>query len=96
MNLYVGNLPYSATESEIREKFAAIGEVVSVNLITDKFTGQARGFGFVEMADKNAGIKAISELNNQDFNGRNLVVNEAREKQRDSRPPRQNRDQDRW
>ena len=96
MNIYVGNLPYSTSESELKEKFAAIGEVVSVNLITDKYTGQARGFGFVEMADKNAGVKAIAELNGQDFNGRNLVVNEAREKQRENRP-RPNRDQNnRW
>ena len=75
--LYVGNLPYSATEDEMRELFAEHGEVLAVNLITDRFTGQPRGFGFVEMEDEGAD-KAISTLDNTSFKGRTLRVNEAR------------------
>jgi RNA recognition motif-containing protein len=75
--LYVGNLPYTATEEEMKELFAEHGEVLAVNLITDRFTGQPRGFGFVEMEDEGAD-KAISTLDNTSFKGRTLRVNEAR------------------
>ena len=74
--LYVGNLPFSATENEVRDLFAAHGEVSSVNLITDRETGRPRGFGFVEM--ESGAENAISALNNAQMGGRSLVVNEAR------------------
>ena len=75
-NIYVGNLPYSATEDELRELFGAYGEVSRVQLMTDRETGRARGFGFVEMAT--GGPEAIEALNQHPFKGRPLQVNEAR------------------
>ncbi|BBD08261.1 RNA recognition motif domain-containing protein [Desulfovibrio ferrophilus] len=81
--LYVGNLPWSATESDVREAFEAYGEVTSVKLIEDRETGRPRGFGFVEMEDAGA-IEAIENLDGRDFGGRNLKVNEA--KPREERP----------
>jgi RNA recognition motif-containing protein len=74
--IYVGNLPFSATENEVRDMFAPHGEVTSVNLITDRETGRPRGFGFVEM--ESGAENAISALNNTQMGGRSLVVNEAR------------------
>jgi RNA recognition motif-containing protein len=74
--IYVGNLPFSATEAGVREMFEQFGPVSTVNLITDRETGSPRGFGFVEMEDGAA--KAIGSLNGKDFEGRKLVVNEAR------------------
>lgn len=78
MKLYVGNLPFSATEAEIREVFSQYGEVGEVTLITDRETGRPRGFGFVEMRDDNGGREAIGALDGNDFGGRSLKVNEAR------------------
>jgi RNA recognition motif-containing protein len=78
MNIYVGNLPFSATEDEVREVFTAFGQVTSVTLIKDKFTGQPRGFGFVEMPTEDDAQKAIQALNGKDFKNRSLVVNPAR------------------
>jgi RNA recognition motif-containing protein len=75
--LYVGNLPFSATESELNTLFSQYGEVSSVAVVMDRDTGRPRGFGFVEM-DADGASKAISALNEKDFNGRNLTVNEAR------------------
>jgi RNA recognition motif-containing protein len=77
--IYVGNLPFSATESEVREMFAQHGTVESVSLITDRDTGRPRGFGFVEMARADAS-KAIQQLNGKDLGGRPLRVNEAQER----------------
>ena len=74
--IYVGNLPFSATEDEIRSLFGDFGEVDSVNIITDRETGRPRGFGFVEMSS--GGDEAISALNGSDMGGRSLTVNEAR------------------
>ena len=82
--LYVGNLPFSASEAELRELFEKHGTVHSVNLITDRETGRPRGFGFVEMEPAQADA-AIKALDGTDFGGRNLRVNEARE--REPRPP---------
>lgn len=79
IKIFVGNLPFSATEDEVREKFAEFGEVSKVTLVTDRHTGQPRGFGFVEM-ESEAGRKAIASLNNQDFGGRPLRVDEAHSK----------------
>ena len=76
--IYVGGLPYSATESELSELFSQHGTVESVNVITDKFTGQSRGFGFVEMATKEEAEAAINALNSTEMGGRTLTVNEAR------------------
>lgn len=76
-NIYVGNLPWSSTEQEVRAAFEAYGEVTSVNLIEDRETGRPRGFGFVEMDDAGA-EEAIRNLDGKDFGGRSLKVNEAR------------------
>jgi len=84
MNIYVGNLPYSVTEDDLQSAFAAFGDVTKVSLITDRETGRAKGFGFVEMAS--GGDDAIEALNNTDLGGRNIRVSEA--KPRESRPPR--------
>lgn len=79
MKLYVGNLPFSLGENDIQEVFAEYGEVASVKLITDKMSGRKKGFGFVEMANDADAQKAINELNGKDLEGRNIIVNEARE-----------------
>jgi RNA recognition motif-containing protein len=76
--IYVGGLPYSATEQELNSLFAAHGSVESARVITDKFTGQSRGFGFVEMASGEEASKAISALNGTQMGGRTLTVNEAK------------------
>jgi RNA recognition motif-containing protein len=76
--LYVGGLPYSATEQQLNELFAPHGTVESARIITDKFTGQSRGFGFVEMATEEEAKKAIAALNATEMGGRTLTVNEAK------------------
>ena len=76
--LYVGNLPFSATEDEMREKFEEFGSVMSVNLITDRDTGRPRGFGFVEMENGEEADAAIAALDQTEMDGRKLNVNEAR------------------
>jgi RNA recognition motif-containing protein len=78
--LYVGNLPFSATEDELREVFERHGKVDSVSVITDRETGRARGFGFVEMADASAASDAIRALDGTQMGGRALKVNEAQDK----------------
>ena len=78
MNIYVGNLSREATESDLREAFQAFGEVSSAAVIKDKFSGESRGFGFVEMPSKAEAEKAISGLNGKSIKGRNITVNEAR------------------
>ena len=78
LNIYVGNLPFSAAEDEIRQLFEQYGQVESVSLISDRETGRPRGFGFVEMAEREGGERAIEELDGKDFGGRQLTVNEAR------------------
>ena len=76
--LYVGGLPYSATEQLLRDLFAAHGTVASARIIADKFTGQSRGFGFVEMSSDSEAKAAIAALNGSDMGGRSLTVNEAK------------------
>jgi len=90
MNIYVGNLAFSATEEEVRQLFEAYGEVDKVSVITDRETGRPRGFGFVEMPDSTAAKAAIAGLQGTDFGGRSLNVNEAkpREPRREPRRPR--------
>jgi RNA recognition motif-containing protein len=78
MNIYVGNISRTATEQDIKEAFEAFGAVQSAAIIKDKFSGESRGFGFVEMPNKDEADKAISGLNGKDLKGRALTVNEAR------------------
>ena len=78
MNIFVGNLPYTTTEADLRTAFEAHGEVSSASIIMDKMTGRSRGFGFVEMPNADQATAAINALNNADFSGRPLTVNEAR------------------
>lgn len=87
MNIYVGNLANQATEEDLRQAFEAFGQVESVNIIKDKFSGEPRGFGFVEMPSRQEAQKAIEEMNDKDLKGRAVNVNEARPKagRRDSR-----------
>ncbi len=76
--LYVGNLPDSATEQDLSDKFAAYGTVLSVKLITDRVTGRSKGYGFIEMASEAEAQAAIDSLNGTDYDGRPMKVNEAR------------------
>jgi len=78
MNIYVGNLSYDMTELELRELFEQFGTVSRASIISDRDTGRSKGFGFIEMAEKSEGERAIEELNGQDVVGRKLNVNEAR------------------
>jgi RNA recognition motif-containing protein len=78
MNIYVGNLSYSVTEEELQKAFEAFGEVTSVNIITDNYSGRSKGFGFVEMPGKEEAAAAISGINGKEMAGRTLNVNEAR------------------
>ncbi len=78
--LYVGNLPYSATEETLRETFSKCGDVDSATMITDRDTGQSKGFGFVEMSRDSEAQKAIQELNGSTLDGREIKVNEAKPK----------------
>jgi len=78
MNIYVGNLSFTTTDADLKEAFQAFGEVSSCNIITDKYSGQSRGFGFVEMPNKEEADKAMSALNGKDLKGRTLKVNEAK------------------
>lgn len=78
MKLYVGNLSYDVTNTSLEQLFASFGSVRSAQVIQDRDTGRSKGFGFVEMADDNAARTAIADLNEKDFNGRPLTVNEAK------------------
>ena len=87
MKIYVGNMSYEVQEEDLREAFGEFGQVDSVTIIMDKFSGRSKGFGFIEMASKEEGQAAIEGMNGKDLKGRALNVNEARpqEKTRDSR-----------
>jgi RNA recognition motif-containing protein len=89
MNLYVGNLSFDTDEQALRRLFADYGNVTSARIITDRDTGRSRGFGFVELEDDSAALKAVNELNGAELDGRTLTINEAR-----PREPRQQRS--RW
>jgi RNA recognition motif-containing protein len=78
MNIYVGNLPFDAQESDLRTLFSDYGSIDSAAVITDRDTGRSRGFGFVELADSSEGRRAIEKLDGHDWNGRKLTVNEAK------------------
>lgn len=86
MNIYVGNLSYSISEDDLKDAFSAFGEVSSVSIIMDKFSGQSKGFAFVEMPNDSEAEAAIEGLNERDLQGRNLRVNQA--KPREERPSR--------
>jgi cold-inducible RNA-binding protein len=77
MNIYVGNLPWGLSEEELRDAFKAYGEVESAKIVTDKYSGRSRGFGFIEMPNREEGQAAIEGLNNKELKGRSIKVNEA-------------------
>ena len=81
MDIYVGNLPYTTTEDELRDLFVEFGEVVRVNIITDRDTGQSKGFAFIEMPTQSEAEAAVGALNESNLHGRTLRVNEARPRQ---------------
>lgn len=85
MNIFVGNLNFQTSEDQLHSIFSEFGEVKSVKIATDNFTKRPRGFGFVELADRESGEKAIERLNDTTLDGRNIVVNEARPKRTDFR-----------
>ncbi len=84
MNLYIGNLSYETTDNDLRAAFEVFGEVTNVNILTDKYSGKPRGFGFVEMAKKEEAEAAINGLNGKEINGRAINVSEARPRTADS------------
>ena len=86
MEIYVGNLPFSTTDADLEDLFAEHGEVERAKVISDRETQRSRGFGFVTMPNDNEGQEAVDSLNDSEWNGRNLRVNEARP--RESRPPK--------
>ena len=88
MNIYAGNLAYDVTDADLREAFGAFGEVSSASVISDKFSNESKGFGFVEMPNNGQALSAIKALNEKPLKGRNMRVNEA--KPREARPPRRN------
>ncbi|GAB1449830.1 MAG: RNA-binding protein [Bacteroidetes bacterium] len=93
MNIYIGNLNWSAKVEDLQNLFSSYGEVSSVNIVNDKFTGRSKGFGFVEMPDNASAQNAINNLNGAEFMSRNITVNEARP--REERAPRERRSYDR-
>ncbi len=80
MNIYVGNLSYGISEDDLKEAFEKFGEVNSAKIITDKYSGRSKGFGFIEMPNDNEAKEAIENLNGTDLKGRNVMVNQARER----------------
>jgi RNA recognition motif-containing protein len=85
MNIFVGSLPFSLEEAKLKELFEEFGEVTSAKIISDKYSGRSKGFGFVEMSDDEQAKKAIEGLNGAEVEGRTIVVNEAEERKPDSR-----------
>lgn len=80
MNIYVGNLAFGVTDDDLQQLFGAYGDVTSANVIKDRFSGESRGFGFVEMPSRDDAMAAIEGLNGTDFKGRSITVNEAKPK----------------
>jgi len=85
MNIYVGNLPFNMGEEDLKEIFEEYGEVTTTKIVSDKFTGRSKGFGFVEMSSDEEAANAIKELNNAEISGRNIKVNESIPRPADSR-----------
>jgi len=96
MKLYVGNLSYRTSDSDLQQLFSQTGQVESAVLITDRETGRSRGFGFVEMASREEGERAIRELNGKEIDGRTLTVNEARPRENGGNSGRPARRPSRW
>ena len=96
MNIYVGNLSFDATDDDLQKLFEGFGAVESINVITDKYTGRSKGFGFVEMETKADAERAIQELDGKEFMERSLTVNEARPRKDRSRGGSGGRGGDRW
>lgn len=96
VNIFVGNLSFQTTQDELQAAFAAYGAVERVSIVTDRDSGQPRGFGFVEMSERSAAESAISQLNGKDMNGRALNVNEARPKTQGGGGDRGGRGGSRW
>lgn len=88
MDIYVGNLPYSVTGEDLRNTFSEYGEVSDAKVISDKYSGRSKGFGFVQMPDNSHAEKAIQDLNDSDMQGRKIKVNQSRPKSSDDRPHR--------
>lgn len=88
MKLYVGNLQYSSNEEDLQELFSQFGDITSINLVTDRISGDSKGFAFVEMASNSDADKAIKELSGKQFQGRSIKVNQAQSKPNSSRPNR--------
>lgn len=86
--VYVGNLPFSASDKELTEMFSSYGEITEAIVIKDKYSGRSKGFGFVTFANDESAAKAISEMNEKDFKGRALKVNEAKPMEESERRPR--------
>jgi len=84
MNIYVGQLPYSMTEDELKEMFVEYGEIASLNLIMDKYSGQSKGFGFIDMPNNSEADTAIKALNKSMLNGREIKVNQAEDRRKKS------------
>jgi RNA recognition motif-containing protein len=80
MNIYVGNLPFGVSDDDLQQLFGAYGDVSTANVIKDRFSGESRGFGFVEMPSREDALAAIEGLNGTDFKGRSITVNEAKPK----------------
>jgi len=91
MDIYVGNLPYSVTGDELRNVFSEHGEVADAKVISDKYSGRSKGFGFVQMPDDGQAEAAIESLNDSDLHGRNIKVNQARPKENNDRGGRRDR-----
>jgi RNA recognition motif-containing protein len=94
IKIYVGNLSFQSSEHELKGLFETYGAVDSAKIIVDQFTNRSRGFGFVEMQNREEGLKAIQELDSREFDGRNLKVNEARPKTNSGNGRRDSRDRD--
>ena len=94
MNIYVGNLPFEITEDSLKDLFTEFGEVESARVITDRFSGRSRGFGFVEMSSNDDAQSAIGAMSGKEIQGRALTVNEARP--REERAPREGNQGNRW
>jgi len=82
MKLFIGNLPYNVTEQEVRKLFSEYGDVVEANLVLDHFSGQPKGFAFIEMSTRSGGQQAMESLNKMTYKSRNLVCNEAKPKKK--------------
>ena len=85
MNIYIGNLAYEVSDDELRQEFEPFGDIESCNIIKDKYSGRSRGFGFIEMPNKNEAMAAISEMNGKEVKGKAINVNEARPRSDDRR-----------